>query len=58
MNGFKRAFEKMPECFDESTKKGGQCKTLIKDINDCMKKNFDAMNASSNELDKNGDPGK
>ena len=56
INAFKRAFEKDPEYFDEATKKGGECKTLIKKILDCVKKNFDAAKASAEEFDKNGDP--
>ena len=43
---FKRAFDSMPECLDPESEKGQQCYDLVKNINDCIKKNWDNTKAN------------
>ena len=56
MNAFKRVFDQSPDCLDVKTKRGAECKDLIKKINGCIKKNWENAKLNVENLEKGDDP--
>lgn len=55
MNAFKRVFDQSPDLLDIKTKRGGECRELIKKINNSIKKNWENTKATVDELEKKED---
>ena len=53
---FRRIFNAMPDCYNESTEKGQMCVPLFKNIDDSISKNWDAVKSNVERLEGEQDP--